>query len=109
MAKAFGSYPKDHLFKSGMCYQRRREAVDNGYFDNQEVKIIVCNTMYVGSNPTRFLNRNNATVSIFSRRLMGLWPSWLRLSAHNRMIVGSSPTSPTNGVITLKPPVSFFH
>ena len=27
---------------------------------------------------------------------MGLWPSWLRLSAHNRMIVGSNPTSPTN-------------
>ena len=31
------------------------DAADTVTSDNQEVKIIVCNTMYVGSNPTRFL------------------------------------------------------
>ena len=26
---------------------------------------------------------------------MGLWPNWLRQSAHNRWIAGSSPAGPT--------------
>ena len=68
--RASDSYPEGRLFDPDMCYQRRREAVDNGYFDSQAVKTKICNIFYVGSIPTRFLYRNNATVSIFSRRLM---------------------------------------
>ena len=37
LVRASDSYPEGRLFNSDMCYQRRREAVDNGYFDSQAV------------------------------------------------------------------------
>ena len=70
LVRASDSYPEGRLFNSDMCYQRRREAVDNGYFDSQAVKTKICNIFYVGSIPTRLLTGVNATVSLFSRRLM---------------------------------------